>query len=421
MDKVECYIADWQDTFIMGDEPKVAVVAAKGAGKTHAGARYLLSEVTRQPRLQHLVMLNTLQQARDVYFQDIEPLLQELNWPFYFNMQYMNLKIFDTTVHFRSAERDAINKIESIHYGSGWADEASFYDKESFEIFLSRIRKGRAKVRVTSMPDEPDHWLYDMLDRGGFKLFEKSLYDNPDPDFVEQYVPILRSIYDDTQLKRYLTGERVSLAGLGIFALTLDHRTRLDIDASEDIYLFWDFNVAYRAVSAWQRTGTDPTGYPLYGIIKSWQMKEATVYEDAVVLAEGLKKHHANIYLGGDASENRRSSQTTESIWMTVRRAFRDCDVPVRSIVPKANPNIKDTIQCCNWALRKNLIAFNESEKNVFRSVSAAKADKFGEIDKSGDDKPGGAKSHEADTFRYGCWQFYHKHYPGGKRKIWIV
>jgi PBSX family phage terminase large subunit len=421
LDTVAYNISTFQDTFINSDEKRVAIIGAKGSSKTWSGARYLLSEVTRQPRVQHLVMLNTLQQARDVYHQDIEPLLQDLRWPYKFNAQYMNLKIFDTTVHMRSAERDSINKIESIHYGSGWADEASFYDKESLEIFLSRIRKGKSKVRVTSMPDEPDHWLYELLENAGFKMFEISLYDNPDKVFVAHYEEILKSFYDDVQLRRYLSGERVSLAGLGIFALGIEHKGDTHIDTSEDIYLFWDFNVAYRAVSAWQRTGTDPKGRPLYGVVKSWQMKEATVYEDAVVLAEFLKKHRASIYLGGDASENKRSSQTTESMWMTVRRAFRDNNVAVRSIVPRSNPNVKDTIQCCNWCLRQNLVIFDKNEKNVYRSVAAAKADKFGEIDKSGDDRPGGAKSHEADTFRYGCWHFYSKLYPGGKKRIWVV
>lgn len=418
---VQLEISNFQDDFINSEESKVAIVGAKGSSKTWTGARFLLTEITKQPNVQHLVMLNTLQQARDVYYQDIEPLLDELGWPYHFNAQYMNLRVFNTTVHFRSAEKDAIQKIESIHYGSGWADEVSFYDSESLKIFFSRIRKGDAKVRVTSMPDEPDHWMYELLENAGFKLYEISLYDNPDKGFVDKYVDILKSFYSDRQLKRYLSGERVSLAGHGIFHILPEMKKPLHVMTDEDIYLMWDFNVEYRAVSAWQRVGTTDTAYPIIGCVKSWQMKKATIYEDADYLADYFKNHRAHVYLGGDATEKKRSVQVTESVWMGVRRSFREAGIDIRNSLPSRNPDVKDTIQCANWALRQNLVIFDENEKNVFRSVSACKADKFGEIDKSGDDKPSGAKTHEADTFRYATWYFFNKLYPGGKNRIWVI
>jgi hypothetical protein len=162
-------------------------------------------------------------------------------------------------------------------------------------------------------------------------------------------------------------------------------------------------------------------------------MKEKTVYDDALALAETMKYHKGIIYLGGDASENKRSSQTTESIWQTVRRGFKDhykelseqdstfVSPAIRSIVPSKNPNVKDTIQCANWAFGQGLVTFDNNEKNVYSSLQAAKADKYGEIDKSGDDSPGGAKSHESDTARYALWHFYKGIYPGGNSKVWVV
>ncbi len=373
------------------------------------------------------MMLNTLQQARDVFFQDVTPLLDQLHWPYHFNSQTMNLKVFDTTVHLRSAERDAIERIESIAYGSGWADEASFYDPESMKVFLSRIRKGSSKVRITSMPDEPDHWLYGLLEKAKFKIYEISLYDNPDKEFVKNYEEILKSFYEGPQLKRYLSGERVSLAGLGLFNVKSESKIPLKYDEDEDLYLIWDFNNEYRAVSVWQEQGKNSNNIESVGCIRSYQMKEDIVYDDATELAKVFQNHKANIYLGGDASENKRSSQTTESIWMTVRRAFKDVysgddtSPSVRSIVPTKNPNVKDTIQCCNWAFGQDLVYFDEDEKNVYSSLVAMKADKHGEIDKSVDQKKSGAKSHESDTARYALWHFYKHKYPGGKSTIWAV
>lgn len=431
--EIEFTLADFQDDFIASDTKRVAIIAAKGGGKTWSGARFLVRQAITQPREQHLFMMNTLGQAKDVYYQDIQPLLEDLKWPYHFSPQSGNLKIFDTTFHIRSAESDSIKRIESIQYGSGWADETSFYDYESFKVFVSRVRTGQKLLRVTSMPDEPDHWMYTSLSKAGFLMHEKSLYDNPDKEFVKDYEEILKAFYEGPQLRRYLSGERVSLAGLGLFNIHADLKGSFPYDKDEDLFLFWDFNVAYRAVSAWQKVGTDQKGRPQVACVNSWQMKEHTVHDDAIWLAKHFCEHGAKIILGGDASENKRSSQTTESIWQTVRRAFRETyeqmededksyiAPQIRSVVPAKNPNVKDTIQCCNWCFGQNVVFFDEHEKNVYNSLASAKADKYGEIDKSADDKPGGAKSHESDTARYFIFHIFRHIYPGGKKNLWAI
>jgi hypothetical protein len=64
------------------------------------------------------------------------------------------------------------------------------------------------------------------------------------------------------------------------------------------------------------------------------------------------------------------------------------------------------------------LCASTASERNVFQSLSAAKLDKYGDIDKSGDNKPSGAKSHETDTARYFLWEIYGRMYPGNRNSV---
>ena len=413
-------ISPAQADFIASDTQRVSMIGAKGCGKSWSGARFVITEVTKQPKEQHLVMYNTLRQARDMFYQDFEPLLKDLNWKYHFNPQSTNLKVYDTTVHFRSAEADAVQNVESVAYGSGWADEASFYDYESMKIFISRIRKGTSKVRISSMPDEPDHWLYAMLDRANFKLYELSLWDNPDKEFAKNYEEILRATYEGPQLQRYLSGERVSLAGIGLFGVNPEMKRELKMRNDHDIVISWDFNVDYRAVSVWQRIGTGPGGGPVVACMHSYQMKEPTVYEDAIKMAQIYKNHDAPIWLIGDASGSNRSAQVTESIWVTIKRAFDEVGTKYRFAVRTRNPLVKDTIQCVNWALRDGRVFFNESEKNVYRSLAACRADKWGEIDKSRDGK-GGAESHETDTARYALWFYFERLYPGGKRKLFVV
>lgn len=418
--KIEYTLAKYQDHFINSDDRQIAIVGAKGSSKTWSGARFVMVQIAKQRSAQGLVMFNTLQQARDIFFQDIEPLLKELNWPYAFNQQTMVCRVFDTIIHFRSAEPDAVKKIESVAYHWGWADEASFYGNEALKIFVSRIRKGTAMIRITSMPDDPDAFIYKFLEDSDYKLYEISLKDNPDRAFADRYEKFLSSIYSGNELKRYLSGERVSLAGVGLFATeSSQRRDDIRIDPNLDIMLSWDFNAEYRAVSAWQVIGKHETGNDIVGCVRSWQMKEATVYEDAILIANELKEHAGRVFLNGDASGEARTASATMSMWQTIKRVFIDIlgYEKLRFVVPAANPNVKNTILCVNWALRNNLVLFARSEKNVFASLSACRADRYGEIDKTGDYRgDSGARSHEADTARYALWYYFNKVYPGRNR-----
>jgi hypothetical protein len=412
----------YQADFVSGDTRFVSIVGAKGSSKTWSGARFIIAEIQRQPRQQGLLMWNTLQQARDVYYQDIEPLIKELGLVYSFNQSTMILNLEGSIVHFRSAEADVIKRIESIAYSWGWADEASFFPDDSLRTFVSRIRKGEARIRITSMPDDPDAFIYSFLEKQGATIYEIGLADNPDKKFRERYEAFLRSTYEGAMLDRFLYGKRVSLTGMGAFAVDAAHRVDVAYDPNADLYLSWDFNVEYRAVSAWQLLGLTQDAKPLSACVRSWQMKQPTVYEDAQALCEELKSHKGNLILLGDASGANRTALTTSSMWSAVKdifsKAFGD---RLRYRVPQQNPSVKDTVQCVNWALRNDLVRFDSKERNVFQSLSAAKLDKYGDIDKSGDNKPSGAKSHETDTARYFLWEIYGRMYPGNRNSYWIV
>lgn len=426
MEDVEFTLSKYQDHLINGDDRMVAIIAGKGSGKTWAATRYVMREVTQQ-RGQGLVMFNTIQQARDIFFQDFEPLLRELNWPYSFNQQTMILHLFDSIIHFRSAEPSALERIESVQYHWGWADEASFYSPKALETFVSRIRKGGKRIRITSMPAEPDAFMYDFIEtlvgKLGGKMYELGLMDNPDKDFVDSYRAILESTYSGAQLERFLYGKRVSLSGTGIFATDTSQKSdEVQWMRDRDVMLSWDFNVEFRAVSAWQQIGVAADGNQVIGCVKSWKLTNPTVFEDAIQLVDELRNHKALIYLHGDASGENRSAQATGSMWKTIRDYFNENLDNIRYIVPKSNPPVKDTIQCVNWALRQGLVLFNANEKDVFNSLSACKADKYGEIDKSMDyTETSSVRSHHADTARYAIFHYYKHIYPGNRGGFFVV
>lgn len=410
-----------QADFLDQSKDLVAIFGAKGSGKTYVGTLFMLSMLA--DRGQGLVMLNTLQQARDIWRQNIKPMLDSLGWPYVFNEAQLMLLVWDSVVHFRAAERDVVKRIESIEYNWGWADEASYYEPESLRTFVSRIRKGKALKRITSMPADPEAFIYNFVDsRQDATIHEISLSDNPDPVFRERYEKELRATYSGAMLDRYLLGRRVSLTGQGLFHVDPSMRRQVQYDAQKPLILSWDFNVAYRAVTGWQQIGINEASLPVWACVFSRQMMEATVGDDAAKLAGELAGHAKELIITGDASGSNRTAMATGSMWSAIKENFRAVNAELVFRVPNANPLVRDTIECANWALRNGLVAFDTDEaKGCYNSLVAAKADKYGDIDKSQDYRDSTVKSHEADTARYALWQIYSGLYPGNNKRYFVV
>lgn len=413
------------------DAQCVAIIGAKGSGKTWAGARFVAHMVSLFPGSQGLLMWNTLQQARDIYVQDIKPMFEELGWPHTMNTQTMTMHVGGCVVHFRSAEPDVVRRIESVQYHWGWADEASYYPADSLRTFASRIRKGKALIRISSMPDDPDAFIYKFLDDlaksyadagWGFRLYEIGLSDNPDADMRARYEVQLRSIYDGDALRRYLDGERVSLEGQGAFRVSASMLTDVPIDPDKDILLSWDFNNEYRAVTGWQEVGRNLKGQKVVACVKSWQMKEATVMDDAQSLCAELAHMKASIVLDGDASGDAKTPMATVTAWGAIRQTFqKHFPGRVRYVVASANPSVQSTIECLNWALREGLVMFDHKAKACYTSLASARLDKSGGIDKTKDNMADKPRSHETDTARYAGWHFFKRDFPGNVNRYFVV
>lgn len=438
-DELVIRLADFQNQFINNRDLRICVIAgAKGVGKTWTGSNFVFDQIGYAYELgvheQGLIMLNSTQQVLDVFEQDIRPVLEELRWPYHFNSQRGVLKVFNTTIHMRSSDADAVKRIETIHYQWGWADEVSYYPPSSLEVFTSRIRKGRALIRMTTMPSEPEAFMYSFVEnmveeenkrmgRVAAKFFEVGLRHNPDKEFAERYESFLRSIYSGPKLRCFLFAERVNLHGLSAFAVDPDMKGDMHIDPESEIMLSWDFNNEYRAVSAWQEIGYNEKGYIRVACVKSWKMKEPTVTADAIKMAEMFKKHKAPIILQGDSTGENRTAAVTESMWLSIQKAFDEAGIDYRYHVPRSNPPVKDTIECANWALMNGLVIFDRNERHTYASLTASQTDKYGEIDKSIDYKgdESGPRTHHGDTARYALFHYFQHDYPGGAGDLFAV
>lgn len=415
----------WIPSLFDYKDKRVAVIGANGSAKSTYSFKFLFSLCIHKPRT-ILVTSGTLTQAEKLLEQKLRPMLNMIG----FRKKNESKKEYElvtgTIIHVRS--RENFETVEGIEYDAWFADEFQDHSKESAEMFLKRTRKARhdSMTRIVGLPEAPDSWIYEFLEQNGFTLHEISLFDHPDPEWVEYYEGVLRQLFHGNKLKRYLYGERVSVDGIGLFATEPHHKGQVpDWDPDKELYLYWDFNVEYRAVTVYQqnghkqlKVGNETLVLPTYAVIESFQMKEPTVRHDAAELIKHYSKQTGTININGDASGENRTAAVTGSMWKQVRDAFEtELDGKFRSnyrfLVPPSNPSVKDTIQAVNFVLMANLITFGDKAEKAYRSLSAMKADKYGEIDKKCDSKADGPKTHEADTVRYFCYHTYRQHLPG--------
>ena len=394
---------------------KVAIIGAKGSAKSTANFETLLAMIIKG-NCRILLTCGTSEQVKKLFKQKLWEDLK--NIPVHSsNFQTMEF-VFVTGAELHLKSVETYKTAEGLEYDAWFADEFQDHSKEAVEVFHSRTRrrKDNCIFRIVGMPDDPEHFMYKYFDENGYTLHEITLFDHPDQNWIDFYSKELAKIYSGAMLDRYLYGKRVSLSGLGAFRITQEHKGEFvhDEPNKEDLLFSWDFNNEYRAVTVWQSKKIE--GFIHAYCIASHQMSEVTVQEDAKKLCEMYSDYSGQIYLTGDASGDSKSAQTSESMWVQVKREFKEAfGLRLRYIVPRSNPNVKDTIQLVNYALVQNRVYFGNNAIQAFRALTASKLDKFGEIDKSKDYSNAENKSHEVDTIRYALWHFI-EDFPSKKK-----
>jgi len=401
-------VVDWQ-------KKNVAISGANGTAKTTISFKMAARLAWQRPGM-FLITSGTTDQVGKLFEQKLKDMMKAMGLVKADSVKKIYRLQNGTEIHMKS--RENYKTAEGVEYDYWFADEFHDHSQEAAEMFKKRARKSRSNslIRLTGLSDDPEHWQYDFFDENDFLLHELSIEDHPSQEWIDYYKPELFKLYPEgPKRNRYVFGMRDSITGINLFNIKNEHKANLEYDPEEDLYFSWDFNVIYRAVTVSQLQGKDEEGNPILGVLNSFEMKEDTTYLDAQKLAERYTKHEGRVYLHGDATAKKRSNTSSDSAWQQVRSAFREQFASqLRYIVPNSNPSVKDTIQQLNWALTNNLVLFDrENASKAFRSVSATKADRYGEIDKSQDDSRDGANTHSADTVRYIANHIFEGKLPG--------
>lgn len=401
---------EWISDIFSPDLRKLAVIGAKGSAKSTYTFKLLLAIIFRGGRRKILLTCGTREQVSKLFKQQIYDQIKLLPMS---SSNFTSLEFeFENGIilHLKSVE--TAKTAEGLEYDCWFADEFQDHTEEAVKVFHSRTRRARQMClfRVVGMPDDPSHFMYQYFQENGYKLHEITLFDHPSQEWIDYYSSELSRIYSGSMLDRYLYGKRVSLTGLGAFTIPIECQKEFSIEPNIPLQFVWDFNVEYRAVLVGQYYDEK------IHILDSYQMTNPLLSTDAEEVISRYSSHKGGFILDGDASGENRSAAATESMWQQIKAVFNKHNA--RSIVPRKNPNVKDSIQIAQWGLKESRIIFHKDAVKMIGAISNAKLDKYGEIDKSKDYSNSPHKSHEVDVFRYFVYSNLKKHFPTAKPKV---
>ena len=286
-----------------GYGPIIAMIAAKGASKTHFGACFALHQMQKFPGSMGALISNTFGQAKDnglpVFYRVCKQVGLEAE---FFQTVKINNRPFTNVVIVRLAEDivsymlvrsyDAIQNIEGVEIDWFWSEEGQDTDYDKFRIPMTRNRGQMADNAVfyAAMPEDEGHWQYLKLPKMGF-IEEKNFKEPELPDVIEsrkptfdgdpielgimyefgvhvnkmnvgsQYIKRNSMAYTGKMLDRYVFGLRGASQSSKIFdsfqssihqygfASQLLHK----FDPHLDMSLIMDFNVAPGCSTIWQK------------------------------------------------------------------------------------------------------------------------------------------------------------------------
>lgn len=180
-------------------------------------------------------------------------------------------------------------------------------------------------------------------------LFGASIYDNP--AIAESEIRRLEAIYPVGSPARRIRLLGEWLPGIGgarayaSFDRSLHVRTQPDIAQRRPLFWIWDFNVEPLVSLIAQRDNN------VYRIFNELVLDEGSVGEMCQLFYDRFPTHQAEIWIYGDASGSKRTSQTGKTDYFLIQNEMKAYGVPLRMKVPEENPHVPDRVNSVNRLL----------------------------------------------------------------------
>lgn len=180
-------------------------------------------------------------------------------------------------------------------------------------------------------------------------LYGASIYDNP--GIPRDEIRRLESIYPEGSPARRIRLEGEWLPGMGgaraypAFNRQVHVKEQPPISQRRPLIWMWDFNVEPMVSLVGQVDGY------VYRFHRELKMDQGNIPEMCEMFRRAFPYHGAEIWLYGDATGEKRQSQTGRSDYWTVMNEMKQYGSPIRMRVPEANPNVPDRVNAVNRLL----------------------------------------------------------------------
>jgi len=460
---------------------KVALLGGKGGGKTITCAAGLIDRAQKYLGSKYFIAAATYQQAIESCATELVEACDIMNIKvIYRDKMTIDRKVhkhvyyfpdFHSVICIRSA--DNMDMIEGSKWDGAAIEEATFWDPHDLRTALSRLRRGVGDGCrfIAAMAEGEEFWLYEWLDQNNFKQYTVNTYENAH-NLPEGYISDMEKMYPGDLGRRYLLGERVSIARIPTLPNYQDkiHRSgklsklHTVYDPYRVLYVSVDFNVAPCTATLWQVKPVeftvirkDPsTGLPR----KTSEIKnvifQVDEFEEWMSATRGLARqirekygsHRSGMVVIGDASGNaRRPNEVSLTDWKVFATEFEGMpDVVIKKglVVNKGrrkkkssdnklakytNPPVKDTIDNLNSLLldadgHPGIVFLPTSRYESGGCAASCSSTRYkadGTIDETADKQEGTVdekkkrkQTHYWDTTRYIAWYLR----PPGARTV---
>jgi len=360
-----------------------AFVAGWGGGKTWAGARKLVNlhlvnafdDAGRPTAVKGLAIAPTYQIAATVLVPELRQALTEADLShrflsdqrrFCFVLPDLGTNEFPSEILVRSAERP--DRLVGFEVGHLWGDEAGHYrqneDDPTDDVMLQA--EGRLRAPNARFLQANYTFTHEGDCTAVFRRFEEDLSDHPDyglyrgssdqNPLMRRYAQEKRARLSPQLASQYLDGHALNLRGGWVYSsfnANLHVDPNVELSDALPLHLSIDFNI-------------DPGMHAVLG--QHWPEKDllTAVHEihsprmDVRQMLHALRTlierdlggwHWPALWAFGDATGSGKWAGTGESCWDIVSQEMRAAGVPLRLLVPRANPFVADRVNAFNCAL----------------------------------------------------------------------
>ena len=367
-----------------------------GSGKTFAGAVWMAKAIMDNPETRMLICARDFSQLRNATLVEFNKILKVfglvLDKHYTFNKSIFEYKFFNGVVIICTGMNNPDSALRGPSYGIVWADEAEFYDEESWLKMKGRIRTLPGLIRITSSPNGFNHMYneFEVRKSDNHQIITSTTYDNP--TLPPQYVEDLKNSYSPKMFAQEVLAQRVSLNLQSVYdEFSRDKHVRPCkhlVQYHTQLYCFLDYNIhRYPGVYMFEDNGT------IYAV-----GEEHLEFGGSRQMAMRIKAKYPqrNVIVIGDQTGNNKADVAAD---YSNYEIFAQEGISTR---PFHNPPVESRIINANSRLYHKNLVIDPSCERLIRDLEQVSYDEKGRIDK----KSNIELTHMSDAFTYGVWYF---------------